>query len=299
MKKIRDIIHTQDNSQQKNFEPQSASHYPECQDCDDSGVRLRHGEPELCHCIKAQSQEASILLRQTRQGNVSKLTWPKEQPAKKYSCLFCHDLGWMYAMGETKRCPCQQEADQVGREARQIRLCQLPKDTEHMTFKNFDIYEGNGDAIEFAGWIAWERLGLKYLTLLSESDHGKTHLSIAICREWLSRGRPARYCYVPKMLDDLRAGFDQEGQESFHAQYNALINVPLLVLDDLGVEKMTDWGIEKLNSIIHLRGVNGLYLVVTSNKSLEQLPPRISSRLQRESWCRVVTIGGPEHRLRE
>ena len=43
--------------------------------------------------------------------------------------------------------------------------------------------------------------------------------------------------------------------------------MPLLVLDDLGVEKSSDWVQEKLDTIVDYRYFRGLPLVVTTNKA--------------------------------
>jgi len=61
---------------------------------------------------------------------------------------------------------------------------------------------------------------------------------------------------------------------------------------------MTEWAIEKLNTIVHLRDVNGLHLMVTTNLPLGDLPPRIASRLRRVQPSKIVVIKAPEYRTR-
>ena len=75
-----------------------------------------------------------------------------------------------------------------------------------------------------------------------------------------------------------------------------MLNVPLLVLDDLGVEYRTDWVQEKLDTIIDYRLMQGLPLVVTTNKPLDELPFRIASRLKRASNSKVMVIDSSEFR---
>jgi DNA replication protein DnaC len=172
-----------------------------------------------------------------------------------------------------------------------------------MTFESFKTAANKSlaDAKAAALQLADETGEVKWLTLLGGVDRGKTHLAVAICRRWLSRDKAARYSFVPLLLNELRDGFELLGDQSYRQRFQMLCNVPLLVLDDLGVERTTSWGIEQLQTIIHYRGNQGLPLVVTSNKPLGQLAGddehRIGSRLQRESWCRVVVLDSPEHRL--
>ena len=74
---------------------------------------------------------------------------------------------------------------------------------------------------------------LKWLTLVGPVDTGKTHLAIAICRRWLSDGKVARYVYVPLLLDELRGGYEDK-ERSYDERLRHFMDVPLLVMDDLG-----------------------------------------------------------------
>lgn len=126
-----------------------------------------------------------------------------------------------------------------------------------------------------------------------------THLAVAICRRWLQRGKPARYAFVPLLLEELRRGFREEGDRSYEARFDRFLNVPLLVMDDLGAEHRTPWVQEKLDTIIDYRLMNGLPLVVTTNTPVDELPFRIGSRLRRSPGSRVVFIDAPEFRKRK
>ncbi len=131
-----------------------------------------------------------------------------------------------------------------------------------------------------------------WLTLMSDTNRGKTHLAVAICRRWLENGQPARYIYVPLLLDELRSGYDNEGNESYVAKMDFFLNVPLLVMDDLGVERLNPWAREKLDTIVDYRLMNDLSLVVTTNTKIESLPFRIASRLSRKGKIVVIKAKG-------
>jgi DNA replication protein DnaC len=180
-----------------------------------------------------------------------------------------------------------------------LKFCQLPAATEGWTFENFDASGPLREAYEAALELAEER-GIKWLALVGPVDTGKTHLAVAICRRWLARGKPARYVLVPLVLEELRSSYNREGD--YDRLMNFLLNVPLLVLDDLGTQKPTEWAVEKLMQIIDYRYVNGLHMVVTTNRSLGDLPGdtehRIGSRLLRVPFGQVVDIDAPEYRLR-
>lgn len=177
-------------------------------------------------------------------------------------------------------------------------LCELPQGTEHMTLESFTATAGRlREAKEAAMQLGVEGK-LKWLVLVGGVDRGKTHLAIAVCRERLKRGTPARYAYVPLLLDELRRGFSGDGNDSYEKRFEFFCDVPLLVLDDLGVEKSSEWVQEKLDTIVDYRYIRGLPLVVTTNKPMNELPFRIASRLQRYNPGRIVVIDAPEHRLR-
>ena len=95
-------------------------------------------------------------------------------------------------------------------------------------------------------------------------------------------------------MGELRSGFNDK-ENDYDRRFEMFLNVPLLVLDDLGTENPTPFVQEKLDTIIDYRLMHDLSLVVTTNLSLSQLPERIASRLRRGG--EIVTISGPEHRV--
>jgi DNA replication protein DnaC len=72
--------------------------------------------------------------------------------------------------------------------------------------------------------------------------------------------------------------------------------VPLLVLDDLGTENATSWAREKLFQIINYRYQERLPTVVTTNHTLDELEPRLVSRLADRRYSQVVRIEARDYR---
>ena len=60
-----------------------------------------------------------------------------------------------------------------------------------------------------------------WLTLLGDVDRGKTHIAIGICQKWLAMNKPAKYCFVPILLDELRAGFKETGDDSYESKFSS------------------------------------------------------------------------------
>jgi len=229
-----------------------------------------------------------------------------DEPAEgeEFTCPICRDAHFVHPLKEDGKCdysnvvPCQCVREQIERERMRslLRYCELPPGTAHMNFENFRVSPQLQEAYNLAIQIAEETGETSWLTLMSGTDRGKTHLAIAICRRWLERGKPARYAYVPLLLEELRRGFREEGDRSYEARFDRFLNVPLLVLDDLGAEYRTYWVQEKLDTIIDYRLMHGLPLVVTTNMPMDELHFRIESRLKRSPGSRVVVIDAPEYR---
>ncbi len=250
---------------------------------------------------------AQVVGRFERQSKPSEISERRSaEPADL--CSICHGLGLVHPLGEDGKpqygeaviCQCSRERVLRERYEHMLKLCQLPAATANWTFENFDASGPLQEAYDAALQLAEERGNIKWLALVGDVDVGKSHLAVAICRRWLARGKPARYVLVPLMLEELRSSYNREGE--YERLMNFLLKVPLLVLDDLGTQKPTEWAVEKLMQIVDYRYVNGLHLVVTTNRSLDELPGdtehRIGSRLLRADFSRVVDIDASEYRLR-
>jgi DNA replication protein DnaC len=76
---------------------------------------------------------------------------------------------------------------------------------------------------------------------------------------------------------------------------------PLLVLDDLGVEKTTDWALQTLYVILNNRYTNYRQTIITSNLTLEEignkLGDRIASRIA--GMCSIIQMKGKDKRIKQ
>ncbi|KKL54860.1 hypothetical protein LCGC14_2261200 [marine sediment metagenome] len=234
---------------------------------------------------------------------------PASPLVEEPECPICLDRQWVHPTvdgkvdyGDVKRCVCQKKNDANRKRLALLLGCKLPKDADRFTFDTFKVFPDLQEAYDACVAFASGRSDVEWLTLLAGVDKGKSHLAIAICHTFIKRGIPARYLFVPSGLDALRAGYDAEGEQGYEAQLRHMIAVDLLVLDDLGAQVPTPWAMEKLMMIIDERYMAGLPLVVTTNKALNMLPGddegRIGSRIMRHPHAQVITIKGPEYRMR-
>jgi len=123
-----------------------------------------------------------------------------------------------------------------------------------------------------------------FLTFVGETGRGKTHLALGMGWHVLENNLGlVKYYQVETLLDDLRHGFRDDTDEKAQ-QFDELLKrikeVPLLILDDLGVEQSTPWARAKLDEIIDYRYIRGEKTVFTTNLAPEKLQDRIAGRLQ-------------------
>lgn len=116
------------------------------------------------------------------------------------------------------------------------------------------------------------------LQLHGRTGSGKSHLAAAVTAA-LHRRRRVAFVYVPALIDRIRAVIDHRPGAQFALERTA--TAPVLVLDDLGAERPTDFVREKLEAIIHERVYRMQPFVVTSNLDPSELGNRIGEEATR------------------
>lgn len=135
-----------------------------------------------------------------------------------------------------------------------------------------------------------------WLVLLGGYGAGKTHLAAAITNYNIELGRPAIFVVVPDLLDHLRAAFGPSSESGVDERLDTIRETPLLVLDDLGAHHSTPWAQEKLFQILNHRYNSRLPTVITTNQRLEELDPRVASRLADLDLSQIFEIPAPDFR---
>jgi DNA replication protein DnaC len=134
---------------------------------------------------------------------------------------------------------------------------------------------------------------------------GKTTLLVALVRSLqeriIQRNRLVRLVTVPDFLRELRAGFEPQRQalgESYDRMLENYRACGVLVFDDLGAEKMTEWAAEQFYMLVDHRYRQRLPIFASSNFSKEELAQRLDRRVLdrlRES-CTMIEVVGPNWR---
>lgn len=171
------------------------------------------------------------------------------------------------------------------------------------TFDSFDLrvdeldldeVQSLRDAVAAAQAFAYDPQG--WLVFTGDYGCGKTHLAAAIANHRTNLGYPALFVTVPDLLDHLRATFNPQSLVTYDKRFEQVREADFLILDDLGVQSPTPWVREKLHQLFDYRYNARLPTIITTTQTLEEMDPRLKSRLLDKSRCLIVPIIAPAYR---
>lgn len=105
------------------------------------------------------------------------------------------------------------------------------------------------------------------------------------------------YINLASFLESLRLSYENNTTDLL---VDKVVNAKLLIIDDIGAEKVSDWTLERLYSIINERVVNNRATIYTSNLSPQQLISAVGNRIVSRilGSCEVVELKGADRRLK-
>ncbi|HWQ04774.1 MAG TPA: ATP-binding protein [Longilinea sp.] len=136
-----------------------------------------------------------------------------------------------------------------------------------------------------------------WLVLMGDYGCGKTHLAAAIGNYRKALGEEPIFVVVPDLLDHLRAAFSPTSTVSYDRRFEEVKNAQLLILDDLGTQSASPWAREKLYQLFNYRYMARLPSVITTSSKMEDLDPRIRSRMLDSRLCDIYAILLPAYRI--
>lgn len=220
-----------------------------------------------------------------------------ENETGAHGCCVCGDAGFVRGLvadiadrehfGKAMRCPaCIARASEPTGEV--LERGRVPAKFREKRIEDWRP-EDAPQRVNVLAWLEGWPPRRPLLMLLGDKGTGKTHMAAGIVREaWERHGVRGSFWPVIDLLDRYRATFGEEASESVAAIDEALSRTPLLVLDDIGTEKATDFASERVFRLVDERYREDRPLVVTTNVPLGALEERVRRRFADPESAMVI-----------
>ncbi len=224
------------------------------------------------------------------------------------TCFLCFGTGMEVVPGRgARRCSCR---TQEGR-AKLLIAANIPRRYEACSLANYTVTPGNGTqhrALHYAYKLASEYPAVdRGLLFMGTVGVGKTHLSVAILRALTERGASCMFYEFGALLKKIQSSYNPVSQTSELRVLAPVYEAEVLVFDELGAVKPTDWVRDTMMQLIGTRYNQRKLTIFTTNytdarrhASEETLEERIGVRLRSRLYemCKTVIIEGDDYRRR-
>jgi DNA replication protein DnaC len=221
-------------------------------------------------------------------------------------CPYCSGSGWEMTEDGTKvhRCRCMD----VARVDRLLAEARIPKRYEHCDLVSYaPTHESQKKAKMFVrSFLDEYPLVENGLLFLGTCGVGKTHLSVALLRQVIiDKGDGGLFYDFRDLLREIQASWNSASQTSEWEVLRPVLEAKVLVLDELGANKPTEWVRDTVTHIINCRYNDKRLTIFTSNyldtpakSGEESLADRIGIRLRSRLYemCREIEIRGEDFR---
>ena len=173
-----------------------------------------------------------------------------------------------------QKCSYQEENEKVNKYLNNIYYYEVPTVLKTASFKN--IYKDDAKRLEIikkikAFYDNYKKSNtVKGIYLNGNFGSGKSYLIGALFNELAKLDYQSAIIYFPEFLRSLKASFNSSIE--YQERFEYIKKVPLLLIDDIGAEKLTDWARDEiLGSILQYRMDFNLPTFFTSNLTINEL----------------------------
>ena len=174
-----------------------------------------------------------------------------------------------------KKCDYKEKDDKEKEYLNNVYSYKMPKEIREASFKN--IYKDDSNRLDTIKYLKKfydsYKKGEKEkgLYLYGNFGCGKTYLISALFNELAKKNVKSTIIYFPELLRSLKASFNNP-EENYEERFSSVKEANLLLLDDIGAEKLSDWARDEvLGVILQYRMEEHLPTFFTSNLSLSEL----------------------------
>ena len=188
-----------------------------------------------------------------------------------------------------------------------LKSARIPRGYAHCELSNFEIHTDTQRAAHQRAARLVDQFPVfeKGLLFYGDTGVGKTHLAVALMREAIIRkGACALFYETRELLKIVRDTYSGSTETTELAILKPVLETELLVLDDLGLEKKSEWVDETIGLVINTRYSERRLTVITTNlRDVENTEPgsfafqlglRTRSRLK--EMCEWMLIDGVDTR---
>jgi len=227
--------------------------------------------------------------------------------AEPIVCSFCFGTGMEVVPSKgARRCRCR------AKDARKklLEAARIPRRYEACSLGNYQPAANSGSQLRAFNHAF--RLAREYpatdrgLLFMGTCGVGKTHLSVAILRELIEKkGVPCLFYEFGSLLKEIQNSYNPISQTSELTVLSPVIEAEVLVLDELGATKPTDWVRDTMMQVINARYNDRKLTIFTTNymdtrraPAEDTLEDRIGARMRSRLYemCKTVVVEGEDWR---
>ena len=160
----------------------------------------------------------------------------------------------------------------------------ISKRLKDYNFKNFKVIDVNKKEVAIAKDYAKKCINNEQeneLIINGDSGVGKTHLAASISNELIEKDKLVLMGRLTSLLDMIKETF-RDNSKSENELIELFSNIDMVVIDDLGTEKISSWALDKLYTIIENRNENKLPIIITTKFNKEGLLHRFEQSNDKE-----------------
>lgn len=229
-------------------------------------------------------------------------------------CPLCFGSGMEIVTGKGARpCQCRQQKSH----SNQTEKAKIPRRYQDKHFQNYIIQHASQErASHFASKFAMDFCKSKIenkphvmpekgLLLMGSVGVGKTHLAVSILKMITERGFSCLFYEFGALLKDIQDSYNPISKVSELKVLQPIFDAEILVLDEIGASKPTDWVKDTMAHIINTRYNDKKLTIFTTNyldkrnsEREETLEDRIGVRLRSRLFemCKTINIEGHDFR---